>query len=794
MAETRKCLSVNLHGDTFTARNDFFRVAYSLSSGTWNYMDRTGYTIVKNAYAKAFLSDDTVLSTLDEGKRWFIAEEFEDDIAGAGRQMLFLYQAQPNQPTLKVSLRCYHNQPYMVLRTAFENTSNSSVTLKGLNLIDTSPVANRPRGGIYLGSEPTQYNVFLNSCTPTPTGFQGIYDGFTTEQIRAHENRSDGILYDKLSERAIVFGFLSFKKWWSSIQLGYDTKQQANKNQRGVNIWAMHHQCDTVCAPGDEILSEPVYINFAASASQAQQEYASLLAKHMAVPPPAKPFVSWTPAYLQSDSVNEAAITEELGWLSKSKSDYPKLQNSIEYIHIPHGWQAHPGSIESDSDRFPHGMKWLSDKIHDQGFRSSIHLTPYYVSVSSSLVDQCRRFLVYDKHSRLVELEVPEQDEPVALLDPSHPEAQAYLREMFETVSEQWQYDLITVDLLGYTHGASTSNSTPRYHRAGLTSAEIYRLALQVALETIGKLDRPTQLFPHCGGCATGLDMLPVSTINPSIAAEEVIPAWETRMGIRQRVRSWAARQYLNGTVSANDVGVLRLAQPRPINEVLIALTASLFSGGLLTLGDEWSSLEKGRLEILSRALPLLGKPCRVLDVYQEPYPVIWHLPLDDVSLLALFNWGDYEEDIRLNLSKLDLPDNQAFLVQDFWSGEFVGSFQDSLELLNVPARSVRLLGLRSEERVPQFLSIDTHLGQGTLDMLSTGWDSRSQTLLGVCQLDDQSDATITVHVPTGYLPASMSCYGANYAYQWMRPLYEVRLSRGQGIAQFGIHFGRTSG
>ncbi len=794
MAEVRKRLSVNLRGGTLMVRNESFRVTYNLASGTWNYLDRSGHTVVKNAYAKVNLDGDILLSTCSDGRRWFVTEDFDDDPGGPGRQVVFLHQSEPGKPILKVYLRCYYDQSYMILRTAVENASDTPVTVKDLNLIDTSPLQNKPRGGIYLDSEPTQYNVFLNSCTPTPTGFQSIYDGFNTEHIAAHETRSDGILYDKLTQRAIVFGFLSFKKWWSTILLGYDTQSQSSKGRQGVNIWAMHHHCDTTCAPGEEIVSESAYINYAVPADEAQREYAELIAMHMDVKPPKQPFVSWAPAYLQPEALHEDAITEQLSWLERNSSRISKQPSGLEYIHVPHGWQQQPGSEEPDEKRFPHGMDWLAEQIHRHGFKASIHLVPFYIALSSPLADKCRPFLIYGKDSRLVQIEVPEQDEPLGLLDPSHPEAQAHLRQMFQTVSHDWKYDLIMIDLLGYIQGLHAENLIPRYYQGPMSPIEVYRLALKTVVEIIREQDNQTLLFPHCGGCTAGLDMLPVNAINPTIASEEIIPVWDARTGMRQRVRSWASQQYMNGIASMNDLGTLRIAKPRPLNEVLIGLTAAAMSGGLLTLGDQWSSLDQERLELISRILPLLGKPCRVLDVYDSVHPEIWHLPLQDSHLLALFNWSDYEQDMVLDLDSLNLSPKESYLVQDFWSGGFIGSFQKSLELLNVPARSVRLLGIREEIDVPQFLSMDTHLGQGSLEMLSTGWDSRSQMLLGVCQLANNVEATLFIYVPADYLPASMACYGAHYSYRWKRPLYEIGLSRSQGIVHFSVQFGRTSG
>ena len=145
------------------------------------------------------------------------------------------------------------------------------------------------------------------------------------------------------------------------------------------------------------------------------------------------------------------------------------------------------------------------------------------------------------------------------------------------------------------------------------------------------------------------------------------------------------------------------------------------------------------------------------IDLYDEPFPRIWSLPVSTPSetwhLAAIFNWNDYEDDAYVELDILGLGKSKEYLVHDFWMRQYLGKASHSLTLLNIPPRSVKLLCFREEQNIPQLLATDMHYTQGAVEVLSAGWDAHSQSYLLVCKPLRQADSTCFVHVPEGYLP-----------------------------------------
>ena len=78
-------------------------------------------------------------------------------------------------------------------------------------------------------------------------------------------------------------------------------------------------------------------------------------------------------------------------------------------------------------------------------------------------------------------------------------------------------------------------------------------------------------------------------------------------------------------------------------------MTAAALSGGAVFCTDRLTALPAPRAANLARIFPLLGNAAVPVDLYDEPFPRIWSLPISTPSeawhLVAVFNWNDHEDD-----------------------------------------------------------------------------------------------------------------------------------------------------
>ena len=215
---------------------------------------------------------------------------------------------------------------------------------------------------------------------------------------------------------------------------------------------------------------------------------------------------------------------------------------------------------------------------------------------------------------------------------------------------------------------------------------------------------------------------------------------------------------------------------------------------------DEFTTLTSSRAGSLAKIFPLIGKAATPVDLYDEPFPKIWCLPVstprESWYLAAVFNWDDHENDAYFELEALGLPKSKDFLVHDFWMRQYLGKVSDSVTLLNIPPRSAKLLCFREEQDVPQFLATDMHYTQGGVEILSAGWDRHSQSYMIVCKPLRQAEGTCFIHVPDGYLPVSVATYGSDYQYNWDKPICKLTFTGTQPdrLVQASVHFTKTSG
>lgn len=792
-------LSITRRGNIVTARNELLQVNYNLATGMWSYVDKTGYTVIRNAYAKIVLQDGTTITTTDDGYREFITEWVDDPILGRCRQVKFSHQVEPNSPRVNIYLRASEKQPYIILSLGVENPSDETVSIAQMDVIDISPLNGEPQGGIYLGRDPTRYRAFLDTYTKSSTGIRKIYDGFSTELMTADESQYNGLLYDMESKRALVFGFLTFKKWWSAIRLGYNSNFQLEKELKGINTWALYQKCENkICTEGEELHSEPIYLNFNSSVTDAQQLYTQLVAQLMGAVTLDAIYSGWTHWKNALQEMNEEHVIQHADWIAKNQDLYPIMPQGMEYVQIDLGWQKWCGSNEADTEHFPHGMEWLAEQIHDRELKAGICITPFCVELDAPVIQSHPEYMLHDSEGNMIQTKDQETDLEAALFDLSHPDAQEYIRKRVHQIINEWQYDLIKVDLLSYARGPNVDTTDVVYHDNSLTSVEVYRLGMQLLADAVESSDR-TVILTHCCACNSPSIGLMRSNYSSAHHIQHLATqTWEDKIGCKSLVRMWAARLSLNDIVWTNDFGVMTIGESYSLNEAQVLITAAALSGGIISIGNNLMNLNTERAEIFSKILPLYGETATPVDLYDNDYPQIWHLNVktsfDNWSLVGVFNWDDGTQDISFDFEQLGLSPSQSFIINEFWSQEYLGEFVKCATFLDLPPRSVELLCIRAQRKVPQLLSTDMHFTQGGVEILSAGWDARSHTFLAVCRNPKLSSGSLFIYVPDDYVPASIACFGAEYNFRWHRPIYQIKIAPAENIVNVSVHFGKISG
>jgi hypothetical protein len=326
------------------------------------------------------------------------------------------------------------------------------------------------------------------------------------------------------------------------------------------------------------------------------------------------------------------------------------------------------------------------------------------------------------------------------VLDITHPGARDWLRNLFDTVANKWGYDFIKIDFVEWS-----LLSASRYHDPSISRAQAYRRGFQTIREAIG----PHRHLLDCGPSQNTVGILDSVRIELDLAAL----TWDQYSAhFFSNAPAAAKRYYFHGRTWINDDDHLGLAL-LTLPQAQAAATIIAMSGGTMISGDRLVDLDPARLEILRKVLPSYGVAARPMDLFRNPYPRIFTLPIrrpfEEWLLLAVFNYDAKSPLVeQIKLSDLGLDASKSYLAFEFWTQDLLGDVRDVLNL-NVNPSMVQLIALREAKPHPQILSTSRHFTQGAIDLETAEW--REPELRGVLRGEAGTSNEMFIRIPEGY-------------------------------------------
>ena len=148
-------------------------------------------------------------------------------------------------------------------------------------------------------------------------------------------------------------------------------------------------------------------------------------------------YTSW---YNYFQNIDEKIILRDLNALDIVK-------DSVSVFQIDDGYETFVGDwTAKNPKKFPKGMKYIADRIHEKGYLAGIWMAPFSVQIKSE---------TYKKHPDWV-VKYP-NGKPILgvvawggayTLDLYNDEARAYIESFFDTVLQEWGYDMVKLDFL----------------------------------------------------------------------------------------------------------------------------------------------------------------------------------------------------------------------------------------------------------------------------------------------------------------------------------------------------------
>ena len=230
--------------------------------------------------------------------------------------------------------------------------------------------------------------------------------------------------YFRQGERYRLFASLDERPGYTIFS--YDAKAQ---------VLTITRDCAGVCHPGGLFSAFDLYFAQGSENAVFDGWFAAMDCR----PRAAAPLAGYTSWYNRYEAISERDVKNDLAGCRA-------LLQPGDLFQIDDGWEPSVGDwLAPEEQKFPGGMKALSDEIHQSGFLSGLWLAPFACTEQSAL---------YREHPDWL-LKMDGKPWKAGgnwggfyALDIDVPGVQDYLKRVFDRVLNQWGYDLVKLDFL----------------------------------------------------------------------------------------------------------------------------------------------------------------------------------------------------------------------------------------------------------------------------------------------------------------------------------------------------------
>jgi len=731
------------------AGSERFRVSFDRARGTFDVRRAGGAALLSGATTCVNLAPARKRSPATDSYRLSVGNDTRRDALGTSRRSIAVYKDPRGEADLELRVSLYDDVPAIAIEALCRNVSGRDLVIHSLEPVRA---VERERGVLHTAG--------VSKCLTNGEMY------FETGVLHDFGTRGGGITSGKLKGVTLANGPIggehpTIHSWWNACLFsGYDQPGMVLgylENSRGLGNLLLSsaaagisflaesvYSPPVTLRPGQTIRSGPLLVTIAPDPYAALEAYADAVGR--ALRGRTRSVINgWCSWFYTLSQVSEEEVVSNAAFAAEHLRPF-----GLEYIQVDEGFQRWHGDWEGN-ERFPHGMKWLADRIRSHGFKPGIWLSPYVVSEPTALFRSHPEWLVRGPDGRPqrvgnwpADAAPPADENPRRYcLDITHPGAARWLHDLVDTVANDWGYEMIKIDFVAWSILAAR-----RYHDPTVSSAQAYRRGMEIMRRAAGERCH----ILECGPGATTVGLIDSMRIEADVNYGFSEAAWETYFRHPDCSASAAAkRYYFHGRTWINDVDHL-CTDLLDNQQAEAAATLIAMSGGNTMSGDRLTLLEPYKIEVLKKITPAFGQAAIPVDLFDTDMPSVFALrivkPFGEWTVAAFFN-ADLTRPIerRFPLSRLRLAPAKTYLAFDFWKQQLVGEVKDQLTLTVQPG-SVTLLALHERPDRPRVISTDRHVLQGAVEIAESRWDERARTLTGVSIGPRHTMHTVSVYVP----------------------------------------------
>ncbi len=313
--------------------------------------------------------------------------------------------------------------------------------------------------------------------------------------------------------------------------------------------------------------------------------------------PRVKPTTGWTSWYYHYTDISEKIVLDNL-------KAFKQKGIPIDIFQIDDGFQNAVGDWLNANEKFPNGMKAIADAVHDDGYKAGLWLAPFICEYKSDIFKNNPGWLLtYDEETPVKVGFNPNwggiSHGSYYALDFYNPNVKEYLKKVFNTVLNDWGFDMVKLDFL------FAAAIIPQHNKSrGQVMSEVMRFLNEVCGDKL-ILGCGVPLGPSFGqvdycriGCDMGL-------------------GWELKSGkmanMRESISTVSSikdsihRRHLNRNVFLNDPDVFILRKKKnklKDNQKHTLFLINHLFGGLVFTSDNISEYDEETLDLYIAAFP----------------------------------------------------------------------------------------------------------------------------------------------------------------------------------------------
>jgi alpha-galactosidase len=766
-----------LKGKLVEVTNRFETLQFDLVTGRFSLFLKNKPDIsIKNAFARIVLTSGERFQTSDN----WASRTWDKTYSNEEREKVtlnFVHRGSVGgkfgNSSLKFSLEAFADTPSILIRLEFTNDTGEPVQIKEFQplVIDGAEDSSFNLGSStknwrflkngYQTSSPCyslslmeldktcSVEFFRNNFNPR-SRFNAVKGEFDTEWMLAFR--------DNVTGNSAVIGFVTMNNNMSQVDFKVDA--QENKIQ---GFWARSISDDATCKNGERISSEKLFADLMGPISDELDRYADRVALEMNAVPWKRIPTGWCSWYEFFEKISEELILNVIEYYRKNREKYP-----IEYIQVDDGYFTHRGDWTIPNTMFPHGMKFIADRIKKAGFKPGIWLSPFQISGGSSVFKEHPDWTIRDEKGHPIGRDFDSSMKYNYYgLDCTNPAVIEWLKSTFKTIAKDWGYEYVKIDFLF----AATYDGM-RYDK-NATRAQALRRGLEAIREAVGER---VMILGCLAPLGQAVGLVNSYRVSPDTATRWKAP-WQFDCGpaLRDTMRNTILRYFMHNKFWLNDpdcviarrgkdrsefpkaAEIEYLAQGGTISEeeVKFEMTVLGLLGGPIIYSDDPLHLPPEREKYLPLLLPPYQGRARIVDLLEGALPKILNLKIHNTygnwDLVGLLNWDDSPKDIDLEFSRLGLDNNQYYHVFSFWDEKYLGRIKDKVTIKGIPAHSASLLSIREVGITPQLVSSNIHVTQGGPEITGVTWRASDKRLDIALSHPGKRSGKLFIYVPPSY-------------------------------------------